>query len=469
MNKQTEIITTEKNISKALSKLPDLSVGVLVAFSGGADSSALLHSLWKRSQKSGFPLAAAHLNHGIRGEEADRDELFCKNVCEKYNIPFFSEKSDIPQISRETSKSLEETARNVRYAFLEKICAENPIYSLIATAHNSDDSLETQLFNLARGSGAKGLCGIPIKRANIIRPLIYCSKKEILEYCRHEGIEYVVDSTNLSQDYMRNKIRHNVVRPFAEIFPCASSAARAAAELIERDCDCLDAMATQYINENSFPLNVSKLKQLHPAICSRVLIKALTEAGATSVSAYHVDKITNFFNSSEPKELTVPGGVNVRVEKDFLLLSRHEETCRYYEIPLFPGFTEITGTEYAISIVTPDVEVEYDINIYNLFIKVPINSDKINGQLIARQRRAGDRIECIGHSKSLKKMLCDMKLTQAQRSRIPIICDEKGVFLVPGYGTRILDKNFAKAGYYLLVLKKKTFDRDVNDITKESL
>jgi tRNA(Ile)-lysidine synthase len=467
LKKQAADILTEEKIEKALSRLPSLSGGVLVAFSGGADSRALLHYLVKKSKKQGFAIAAAHLNHGIRGEEADRDQIFCKKVCNEYGIHCFTEKVDIPKISREKAQSTEEAAREARYALFSRICTEHPEYSLIATAHNSDDSLETQLFNLGRGSGAKGLCGIPIKRQNIIRPLIYCTKEEILEYCRCCELDYVFDSTNATLDYTRNKIRHNIIRQLNDIFPSIHSHARRSAELIQRDCACLDSMAQDYIAKHATPLKCSELKKLHPAICSRVLLVACKQAGVKEPTLLHIEAIMSSLNSSEPKSFSLPQGVTLRIEKDVLDFGE-DKICAPYQIELNPGMNVIDGTEYAIFIETPEVPAKYDTNIYNLFIQVSINSATINGHITARQRLSGDRIKRNGRTHSVKKLLCDMKLTGAKRSRLPIICDSEGILLIPGYGTRDLKRSFAQEGYSLYVLTKNTIDSDIEDNSKES-
>ncbi len=442
----------ELKVKKALSSMPALSSGVLVGFSGGADSRAMLDVLVKLSREQNFQIAAAHLNHGIRGEEADRDEQFCKKVCLEYGIPFFSERIDIPAISRESGIGVEEAARNARYGFFARICREYTEYSYIATAHNADDSLETMIFNLCRGSGTKGLCGIPPKRGNIIRPLIYLSKKEILEYCHQNKLEFVSDSTNDLLDYSRNKIRHTVLAPLYEIFPSAHTSASRAAELLRCDCDCLDSIAEEYLSSHPMPLKAAELSGLHKAIASRVIALACNAAGVDTLAASHIEAVLDCLHTSEPKTLSLPSGVTLHIEKG-LLFFKEDVACPPYEYTLSAGLNEIPCTDYAVFLTTPDTPVKYDTNIYNLFIKLPINSATING-LTARNRRSGDKILSAGASHSVKKLLCDMKLTLAERSRIPLICDESGNLLAAG--NRISDKckSSAEEGYYILILKK---------------
>ena len=161
---------------------------ILVGFSGGSDSSALLHMLKTYSDATGGKIYAAHINHGIRGEEADRDEEFCRRVCDGLGIELFVLRADLPTIAEETGESIETAARNVRYEYFERIMTEKDI-PLLATAHNANDNLETMIFNLCRGSSLTGLCGIPENRAcgggRVIRPILRMPKDKILQYCAY--------------------------------------------------------------------------------------------------------------------------------------------------------------------------------------------------------------------------------------------------------------------------------------------
>ena len=191
-----------------------LDAPVLLALSGGADSTALLHLLCGLRKIVQFPLYAVHVNHGIRGEhfgnEALRDQLFCEELCRSVNVELTVEQVDVPTLAKNSGQSLETAAREARYSAFARIMQSKGI-KILVTAHNADDNFETQLFNLCRGCGIEGLCGIPESRpfpeANgcIARPLLSATKHEIFELCRQEGIEYVTDSTHLADDCVRNK------------------------------------------------------------------------------------------------------------------------------------------------------------------------------------------------------------------------------------------------------------------------
>ena len=180
---------------------------VVCGLSGGADSVGLLLALYELREKLGINVEALHVNHCLRGEESDRDEEFCCQLCSRLGIPFSAFRVDVKSYAKEHSLSDEEAARKLRYGVFEA----NSQGKKIATAHNANDNLETVILNLARGSALKGMAGIPVRRNNIIRPLLTVSREEIEAFLSERGQEFVTDSTNLSDDYTRNKIRHKII------------------------------------------------------------------------------------------------------------------------------------------------------------------------------------------------------------------------------------------------------------------
>ena len=187
---------------------------IVVGLSGGADSVCLLSVLNSLKAEYGFSLVAAHINHGIRGAEAQRDEESCKKLCESLDVPLEILHADIPTLSKQQGIGEEECGRIVRYDFFRSLAGER---GKIATAHNLNDNAETLLLNLVRGAGSKGACGIPPVRDNIIRPLIETDRKSIEKYCEENELQYVTDSTNLECEYSRNKIRIKVLPTLCEI------------------------------------------------------------------------------------------------------------------------------------------------------------------------------------------------------------------------------------------------------------
>lgn len=206
------------NVRKAVSDYGMIEAGdsVTVALSGGADSVSLLYTLRELKDELGFSLSACHINHNLRGAESDRDQRFAESLCKKLSVPVSVFSVDVKGTVRK-HQSVEERARELRYEIFERLARE--ANAKIATAHNANDNAETVLLNLLRGTGLKGLCGIPPVRDYIIRPLIYTPRTAIEAFCAENGIEYVTDRTNLSTDYTRNKIRLDILPRLAEINP----------------------------------------------------------------------------------------------------------------------------------------------------------------------------------------------------------------------------------------------------------
>lgn len=203
---------TEQKVIKFISENNLLTKGekVLIAISGGPDSVFLLHFINKFKKKFDLQIGAAHINHLLRGNNSDRDELFCREICHELGIEFFSSKIDVNSIAKKQKLSIEVAARNVRYNFFEEIVKKYN-YIKILTAHNADDNVETVLLNLIKGTGLKGITGIPVKRGNIIRPILCLSKAEIIEYLEQYQYEYRVDESNSDNMFERNFLRNEII------------------------------------------------------------------------------------------------------------------------------------------------------------------------------------------------------------------------------------------------------------------
>ena len=217
---------------------------VIAAVSGGADSVALLYVLYSLKDELGFSLAACHVNHNLRGEESDSDERFVRRMCRFLDIPLYVASIKVNDL-RQKHDSLEECARRLRYEFFDSISRGK----LIATAHTASDNCETILINMVRGTALSGICGIPVKRDNIIRPLLYNTREDIERYCVKNSLDYVTDSTNLSDDYTRNKIRHKVVPLLKEINPALFGAISRLSQSVSYDDRYLDKIACELMEK----------------------------------------------------------------------------------------------------------------------------------------------------------------------------------------------------------------------------
>ena len=212
---------------------------IVVALSGGADSVSLLDALYSLKELYNLTIYTAHVNHGIRGEEADRDENFCKMLSKKYNAELFIKKADVKAIAQQQKISEELCGRNVRYTFFEELSKK--LDAKIATAHTASDNAETLLFNIIRGTSVSGAGAIPPRRDNIIRPLIELTRADIEQYCVDNRLEYVNDSTNYTDEYTRNNIRHNIIPILTRINPNFEQAAMRFSENAREIADYLKA------------------------------------------------------------------------------------------------------------------------------------------------------------------------------------------------------------------------------------
>lgn len=251
---------------------------VIVGVSGGADSIALLHVLYSMSEEIGITVYACHINHNLRGEESLRDENFVLDFCRSIGVVPTVFSIDVKG-SVEKHESIEERARKMRYACFEKMCREKN--AKLATAHTASDNAETVFINILRGTGTKGLGGIPPVRGKIIRPLLRCTREDIERYCSENNLRYVTDSTNLSDDYTRNKLRHHLIPMLKEINPSVIEAVSRMTSAVYDDNAYLEQTALtakeECRKENGY--SCLSLCQLERPILCRIISSVLSENG----------------------------------------------------------------------------------------------------------------------------------------------------------------------------------------------
>ncbi len=247
---------------------------ITVALSGGADSVALLYSLWFLKDELQIELSACHVNHNLRGDESDGDEMFVRRMCRLLDIPLYVKNIKVlDYVSKH--ESVELVARKIRYDFFSELGADR----LIATAHTASDNCETVLINLIRGTALSGMCGIPPKRDNIIRPLIDCTREDIEEFCKEHSLPYVTDSTNLSTDYTRNKLRINIIPELKKINPSLIASIGRMSQSVALDDRYLDDIAKkEHINaKKDGKYSVPALQSLDECILRRVVAMIFDE------------------------------------------------------------------------------------------------------------------------------------------------------------------------------------------------
>jgi tRNA(Ile)-lysidine synthase len=401
---------------------------VLCAVSGGADSMCLLHYLWSNREALGIEVCAAHFDHQLRGLESARDRTFVKDWCRTNGIELEIGFGKVREYAAENGMGLEEAARKLRYEFLET-AAEKLGCGRIATAHNADDNAETVLFNLARGAGGAGLCGIPPVRGNIVRPLLGVTKREILDYLSQRGIDHVEDSTNKSDDYSRNLIRHRVMPVLKEINPEFSASVLRTSDILRADEEYLNAQARRFIDDNfaGGSLPADAMAALPEPVAARV-VRLMS---GRAVSKERADAVLALLGSGEAALAELPG-MRVLVERGRVTFGA-AQPLQSADMLIIPGETQPFGdTGFVIrsEIIENCKEINSSFNTFRF------KYASICDNIFCTCRRDGDKIRLAGRgcTKSLKDLYNEGKLTLARRAENPVLRDGEGPTAVYGFG-----------------------------------
>lgn len=372
---------------------------LICAVSGGADSMAMLWAMHLLKDKLQIDLQAAHFNHNLRGEESRRDEAFVVTFCKDHGIFCHVGSGNVTA----GEKGLEAAARNARYAFLQNLPGK------IATAHTADDNAETLLMHLIRGTGLKGLGGIAPVRENLIRPMLTVTRQEVLEFLEANEIPYVTDSSNETDAYLRNRIRHHVMPLLKRENPSIGENLSATALRLRQDEAALEEIAEP-------TLEVETLRDMPAALQARALSKVLVSFGVKEPEAEHIELLRRVVYSDNPSASgDFPG--NIRIARQYDRLVKPETAPQPGEYTLnCPGKTEIPELGLCVICTASDDAEGFPAC--------------VRGKLILRSRAAGDTIRLPGGSKTLKKLFIDLKIPAAERCCIPVIADDAGVVLV---------------------------------------
>jgi len=406
---------------------------LLVGLSGGADSVFLMLALIEIKKILDFKLYAAHMNHCIRGDESDKDEKFVVDFCKSNNIKLFVKSVNIPDIAKKNKISEECAGRNERYNFFNDTLRDNNL-NKIAVAHNMNDSVETVILNMIRGSSLRGLCGIRPVNKNIIRPIINISRNEIEEYLNIVGATYCTDSTNFSFIYTRNKIRHDVLNSMKEINASVIDTIFSNISSLRNDEDFICNYANslncikKYHSEIIIDKNIFDVQ--HDSVKKRILINAFEaiKGNSNNITGNHLDILCSANVSG--KRYFMPGGIIVTVSFDKIIFSDKSFEDTYYEYKYKP--TEKLEVLPGI-FITSSYCSKCD---FNSKSSVYINADKINNDfLIVRNRRDGDKFIPYGmdNNKSIKKLFIEYKIPRNLRDKIPLILNNNEIVAVVPY------------------------------------
>lgn len=388
---------------------------VTAAVSGGADSMALLSVLISLQDTLGITVSAAHFNHGLRGEEAGRDEAFVRQWCAAHQIPFTAGHGDVRAYARQHGQSIEEAARTLRYAFFDSLDTD-----CIATAHTADDNAETLLLHLLRGTGPRGLCGIPAKRGKIIRPFLTVSRAQIEQYLTEKKIPHIEDSSNAENDCVRNRIRHEVMPLLLRENPQFLSAASRTAALQTQEETFLSALAREAAEDcrTDGGCDCQKLRALDPVLLHRVLLGLLREQSVENPSACFVAALERLVQTADPSaEISLPDGLRAVREYDLLRFTKDVPADFSPVTVPIPGSAELAGLGLTVTCYVMQgaaLAGKKEDTVY-------LNYDTMADTVTLRPRRSGDALVLPGGTKTVKKWMIDRKLPAASRSRIPVI------------------------------------------------
>ena len=410
-----------------------LSGGVLVALSGGADSVCLL-DLFLESEFS-YPVAAAHFNHNLRGEEAKRDEDFCIELCKKRGVKLFLGSADVNALAKENGKGVEEAAREARYAFLEGVVSKNESLSYIATAHNRGDMCETMVLNLARGTSLDGMCAIPRRRGNIIRPILDVSRDEILAYNKEKSLDFITDSTNLDEKYSRNRVRLNILPEIKKIYSGYEENFARAARLFRRDSDFIACEVEKRYAEvvKEGVLYTKNAQNVHLSILSRIVKRLYNYHGFVDLTEAHIDALCE-------KILSGDENFTLSLHSSYALCERGELTF-VKSLPSSGGFDFDIALGKSVTLpcgVTVTLSDEKQDGAY------PLKKSALCGKLSLRSRREGDVVTVFGKTHKIKRMISDKKLSAKEKAKLFFLtCDGEIIYSnIPATA----DKAFCRRG-----------------------
>ena len=420
---------------------------VIAGVSGGADSVCLLHLLADYAKKVSIQVHAVHVEHGIRGEEALEDMAFVQKLCENLNIPCTVYHFSVPEIAKEQKLSEEEAGRMVRYQAFRQEREKLGGKAKIAVAHNRNDRAETMLWNLIRGSGMAGLSGIAPVRGEIIRPLLEQERSGIEQYLTEISQDYRTDSTNLSEEYTRNKIRH-------AILPVMEQINEQAVKNIDQACQRI-SQAQEYLNqvtEKEFQrmvqvekdclcIEIGKLDQAETYIQTEVVLRVLYQCAGSqkNIGKVHVDGVLSLLQRESGKQISLPYGMKAYKRYDMIVVkkeSKEEPAPENFQVLISgEGKYNVPCREEILKFWKISMKRIKNVNLEQKTYTKWLDYDKIESDLVIRTRRSGDYfiVDDKGHRQTLKSFFINEKIPREQRDKILLLADGSHVVWIVGY------------------------------------
>ncbi len=453
-------MTTAKNLSSIKQRvalfvrdgcrLPENSC-LLLAVSGGADSTCLLHLLAALREELAIELHVAHLDHQLRGDESVADADYVKELAASLDIPLTMDRVDVMAYQKKNRLSLEEAAREVRYGFLAQTAASIDA-GYIATGHTLDDQVETILMHIIRGTGVRGLTGLKAaaewelngQRFNLIRPLLAVSRNQTAAYCKRHKLNPRLDSSNLSLSPLRNRIRQQLVPLLKDHNSGVTEALLRMAAIAVEETDFMAAEAArcwQSVAEekqDAIILKKDAFAKLHAALKRQLLRLAIEKlmGSLKDIEVRHIEEVMTALDKQAGKCIDLPGGLKFYIDYEKYLLGRETiELCPYpviggeYKLNI-PGITELPGWRVEAAVVDID-QKRRQCDSFTAYLDM----DKVGNEIKVRQRKPGDTFLPLGMqaAKKINRFMIDEKIPRPWRSRIPIVCSSRQILWLAGY------------------------------------
>ena len=465
------------NVRKYIDRYGMLSEagGVVVGLSGGADSVCLLLCMCELVGAYGMTasdITAVHVNHMIRGEEADKDEAFARCLCDRLGVRFVAVKKNVTEYAGQTGMTVEEAGRAVRYESF--MAAARYGRDVIAVAHNKNDLAETVLFNMARGSGIKGICGIPPVRGGavtIIRPLLGSSRQEIEDYLKSKHVDFRTDSTNLSLDYDRNRIRHIILPELMKLNTGAMEHICRLSEEADRYHELADRVARAaygdaYVVDNGkAELDIERINRMEQILKSSLIYGVVTECAGKKkdISKRHIDAVLDILTSDTGRRVNLPYGLCARKSYDKLIIEADTGTAEEYSVEIGEPGIYCLPDGSTIEIRLSDMKPELDIS-KKIYTKMA-DYDKIKDTLCIRSPKQGDyiTIDSTGKKKKLSRVFIDCKIDRNKRDSWPVVADGDSIVWAVGLrdsSAYRIDENTGKVLYMIYNGKGEEYGRE---------
>jgi len=417
-------------------KLIQAGDNILLALSGGPDSVFLLHMLSKYLRKFKIRIGTAHLNHSLRGESSEEDELFCKELSHQLDVQYFSKKLDIKKLSRERKKSIEETARDERYLFFSEI-AQVSQFNKIATAHNLNDNSETVLLNLIKGTGLRGISGIPLTRGKIIRPILNISKEEILNYLDINKIPYRTDTTNESEIYERNFIRHKLLPLVRQsLNPSVDNSIFNSSRVFSSELEILNDYVKSVsavlvrTEEDIVVIDLAKLNAYNQSVIGELLREVIRNYFSQDIEYNDFRKVKDLISNQVGKRIFLSGKLFAYKDRDKLYIGRvtgysNDET----EI-----IVNVNETCFFNNNELRIADRSETKNFVSSKLNELISADDLDESFLLRKWKNGDKFIPLGmkNFKKVSDFLTEQKIPSFRRKEQLVLINNDKIVWLPG-------------------------------------